>query len=86
MPFNTATRGDGRTDNQGTDVLPITPTDNLNAESFTYDDLLAVKKVADTDTKFLLHQEEIGKLVLLTIFTDTTMAKELLAQLLKHQP
>ena len=53
MPFNTATRGDGRTDNQGTDVLPITPADNLNAESFTYDDLLAVKKVADTDTAFV---------------------------------
>ena len=72
--FNTAT-GDGRTDNQGTDVLPITPADNLNAESFTYDDLLAVKKVADTDTAFVCS-EEIGKLVLLTIFTDTTMAKE----------
>ena len=53
MPFNTATRGDGRTDNQGTDVLPITPADNLNAESFTFDDLLAVKKVADTDTAFV---------------------------------
>ena len=53
MPFNTATRGDGRTDNQGTDVLPITPADNANAESFTYDDLLAVKKVADTDTAFV---------------------------------
>ena len=53
IPFSTATRGDSRTDNQGTDVLPITPADNANAESFTYDDLLAVKKVADTDTAFV---------------------------------
>ena len=48
-----------------------------------YDDLLAVKKVAEQH--FVTRQEEIGKLVLLTIFTDTTMAKELQAQLLKHQ-
>ena len=53
MPFNTATRGDGRTDNQGTDVLPITPADNLNAESFTYDDLLAVKKVGASNVSFV---------------------------------
>ena len=31
---------DSRTDNQGTDVLPITLADNANAVSFTYDDLL----------------------------------------------
>ena len=53
QPFGTMTRADGRTDNQGTDVLPITPADNLNAESFTYDDLLAVKKVSDTDIAFV---------------------------------
>ena len=53
LPYSTATRADGRTDNQGTDVLPITPADNLNAESFTYDDLLAVKKVSDTDIAFV---------------------------------
>ena len=52
-PFNTATRADGRTDNQGTDVLPITPADNLNAESFTYDDLLAVKRISSTDVAFV---------------------------------
>ena len=60
MPFNTATRGDGRTDNQGTDVLPITPADNLNAESFTYDDLLAVKKVADTDVCFCSTKKKLA--------------------------
>tara|TARA_B100001057_G_scaffold296309_1_gene296491 strand:+ start:5956 stop:7419 length:1464 start_codon:yes stop_codon:yes gene_type:complete len=53
LPYSTATRADGRTDNQGTDVLPITPADNLNAESFTFDDLLAVKKVSDTDISFV---------------------------------
>ena len=53
IPFSTATRGDGRTDNQGTDVLPITPADNANAESFTYDDLLAVKRVTSSDVAFV---------------------------------
>tara|TARA_B100000575_G_scaffold113257_1_gene90126 strand:+ start:7124 stop:8584 length:1461 start_codon:yes stop_codon:yes gene_type:complete len=53
IPFSTATRGDSRTDNQGTDVLPITPADNLNAESFTYDDLLAVKRVTSSDVAFV---------------------------------
>ena len=52
-PFNTATRADGRTDNQGTDVIPLTPADNRNVESFTYDDLLAVKKVTSTDVAFV---------------------------------
>ena len=53
IPFSTATRGDSRTDNQGTDVLPITPADNANAESFTYDDLLAVKRVTSSDVAFV---------------------------------
>ena len=52
-PFNTATRADGRTDNQGTDVIPLTPSDNNNIESLTYDDLLAVKKITSTDVAFV---------------------------------
>ena len=53
LPFTTSTRGDSRTANLGTDVLPITPADNINSESFTYDDLLAAKKITATDVAFV---------------------------------
>ena len=43
--FTTATRGDGRTENEGTDASPITPTDTENTQNFTYNDMLAAKKI-----------------------------------------
>jgi len=50
--FATATRGDARTNNEGTDTAPLTPADNLNAQHFPFDDLLAAKKVAASDVTF----------------------------------
>ena len=52
-PFNTATRADGRTDNLGTDIIPLTPADNNNTMSISYDDLLAVKRISSTDIAFV---------------------------------
>ena len=52
--FTTSTRGDGRTNNEGTDLLPVTPPDNVNTQNFTYDDLLAVKKITSTNVGFVI--------------------------------
>ncbi|MAV98437.1 MAG: hypothetical protein CML81_01330 [Rhodobiaceae bacterium] len=52
-PFNTATRADGRTDNLGTDIIPITPADNNNIESIAFDDLLAAKRISSSDIAFV---------------------------------
>jgi len=52
QPFATSTRADGRTNNEGTDSAPITPADNVNAQTFPYDDLLAAKKITTTDVTF----------------------------------
>ena len=50
--FATSTRGDGRTNNEGTDTSPLTPGDNRNAQSFPFDDLLAAKRIAASDVTF----------------------------------
>ena len=50
--FATSTRADGRTNNEGTDSAPITPADNLNAQHFPFDDMLAAKKIATSDVTF----------------------------------
>ena len=50
--FATATRGDARTNNEGTDTAPLTPGDNVNAQHFPFDDLLAAKKIAASDVTF----------------------------------
>ena len=50
--FATATRGDARTDNEGSDTAPLTPGDNRNAQSFPFDDLLAAKRIAASDVTF----------------------------------
>ena len=50
--FATATRGDGRTNNEGSDTAPITPGDNRNAQSFPFDDLLAAKRITSSDVSF----------------------------------
>ena len=53
QPFNTETRPDGRTDNLGTDSIPITPGDNASEELYTYDDLMAVKKIDAGNASFV---------------------------------
>jgi len=50
--FATSTRGDARTNNEGTDTAPLTPADNLNAQHFPFDDLMAAKKIAASDVTF----------------------------------
>ena len=52
--FATQTRGDLRTENQGTDSAAITPADSVVEEFNTYDDLLAVKKISASDTSFVI--------------------------------
>jgi len=52
--FATSTRGDSRTNNEGTDTAPLTPADNLNAQHFPFDDLMAAKKIAASDVTFAI--------------------------------
>ena len=52
--FATQTRGDLRTDNQGTDGAPITPVDSVIEEFNTFDDLLGVKKLASSDVSYVI--------------------------------
>lgn len=54
QPFATQTRGDSRTDNQGTDSASITPADSISEEFYTYDDLLAVKKISASDVSYVI--------------------------------
>ena len=50
--FATSTRGDSRTNNEGTDTAPVTPADNINSQHFPYDDMLAAKKITSSDITF----------------------------------
>ena len=52
--FATSTRGDSRTNNEGSDTAPITPADNVNAQHFPYDDMLAAKKITSSDVTFAI--------------------------------
>ena len=52
--FATSTRGDARTNNEGTDIAPITPADNLNAQHFPNDDMLAAKKIGASNVTFAI--------------------------------
>ena len=52
--FATSTRADSRTNNEGSDTAPVTPADNTNAQHFPYDDMLAAKKIATSDTTFAI--------------------------------
>ena len=52
--FGTSTRGDGRTDYEGTDSAPIIPGDTVVAEFNTFDDLLAAKKITSSDISFAI--------------------------------
>ena len=52
--FATQTRGDLRTENQGTDSAAITPADSIIEEFNTFDDLLAVKKLSSSDVSSVI--------------------------------
>ena len=52
--FATATRGDSRTDNSGTDAAPLTPVDSIGDEFYTFDDMLAAKKVTSSDVSIVI--------------------------------
>ena len=54
QPYGTLTRPDGRTDNQGTDANPITPSDSVIEETNSYDDLLAAKRITSSDVSFVI--------------------------------
>ena len=52
--FATATRGDSRTDNSGSDSAPLTPVDSIGDEFYTFDDMLAAKKVTSSDVSIVI--------------------------------
>ena len=54
QPFGTSARPDNRTDYEGTDTAPITPGDTVGREFYTYDDLIAAKRVTSSDVSFVL--------------------------------
>ncbi|MAJ57311.1 MAG: hypothetical protein CMI74_04490 [Candidatus Pelagibacter sp.] len=54
MPYATASRPDNRTENEGTDASPITPTDTENTQNFTYDDMLAAKKIDSSNISIVI--------------------------------
>jgi hypothetical protein len=58
QPFAVGTRGDARTNNEGTDASPLTPADNLNAQHFPFDDMLATKKIAASDVTFAIPRRD----------------------------
>ena len=52
--FGTLTRGDGRTENQGSDTAPLTPVDSVQDEFSYFDDFLAAKKVTTSDVSYVI--------------------------------
>ena len=52
--FATSTRADSRTNNEGSDTSPVTPADNVNAQFYPFDDLLAAKKITSSDVTFAI--------------------------------
>ena len=54
QPFGTLTRPDGRTDFEGTDSVPNTPADTIGREFYTYDDLIAAKRIQSSDISFVI--------------------------------
>ena len=54
QPFGTVTRPDGRTDYEGTDSAPNTPSDSIGREFYTFDDLVAAKRVQSSDVAFVI--------------------------------
>jgi hypothetical protein len=54
QPFGTLTRPDGRTDYEGTDAAPNTPGDTVAREFYTFDDLIAAKRIQSSDISFVI--------------------------------
>ena len=52
--FATSTRGDSRTDNEGTDAAPLTPVDSIGDEFYHFDDMLAAKRVTSSDVSIAI--------------------------------
>jgi len=52
--FGTKTRGDGRTNNEGSDSAPLTPVDSISDEFYYFDDFLAAKKIQSTDVSYVI--------------------------------
>ena len=52
--FTTSTRGDSRTDNEGTDTTPLTPVDSVSDEFYAFDDMLAAKRITTSDVSFAI--------------------------------
>ena len=52
--FATSTRPDTRTDNEGTDASPLTPVDSIGDEFYHFDDMLAAKKVTNSDVSIVI--------------------------------
>jgi len=50
----TSTRGDSRTQYEGTDASPLTPVDSVSQEYHVFDDLLAAKKVTSSDVSIVI--------------------------------
>jgi hypothetical protein len=52
--FATSTRPDGRTENEGTDSVPILPVDDITEEFYHFDDAIAAKKITSSDISFVI--------------------------------
>ena len=52
--WTTSTRGDSRTQYEGTDASPLTPVDSVSQEFHTFDDLLAAKRVTSSDVSVVI--------------------------------
>ena len=50
----TSTRGDSRTQYEGTDASPLTPIDSVSQEYHVFDDLLAAKRVTSSDVSIVI--------------------------------
>ena len=47
-------KSDSRTDNEGTDTSPLTPVDSIQEEFYSFDDLLAAKRITTSDVSFAI--------------------------------
>jgi hypothetical protein len=52
--FATSTRPDGRTENEGTDSVPIAASDSVDSEFYTFDDAIAAKKITSSDVSITI--------------------------------
>jgi len=52
--WGTTTRGDSRTQYEGTDTSPPTPVDSVSQEFHVFDDLLAAKRVTSSDVSIVI--------------------------------